>query len=893
MLVDLTDKRALDSSLAGGKGATLAALLAKDFPVPEGFVITTSAFAVFMEEAGLETEIPGLLADPLIGNFDELQRAVKPIADRIRISHLPNDIAKGLEEKLDEYAERLGAETFWAVRSSALAEDLQDASFAGQYDSFLGLKGFDEISAAILKCFASFFNPHAVQYKLNRGIDEFLGAVVVQRLICADSAGVCFTLDPVTGDTDSIVINSNFGLGESIVSGRVRPDTFVIERAGRGLRAHDLGTKHIKIVPGPGGVMEESLEESLRLQPSLTDRQAVAVAELAIRVEESEGRPVDIEWAFADENLYLLQSRPITGRHKTIQASGEAPPNDWIPELNTTIDPQYPLYSNGNISEVLPGCITPLSWSYVGPEIEHSFRAQGIALGAMDKGGPEFRVLGFFFHRPYICVSYLEEAATRTPGMSPDMIHEEFLGLPTSSTPPLSLGDFRPDRLPALGRVALVSLYKMLSLDRDTHKCVETMNRQREESTPEKLKKWSDEKLIDEVRFSGEKAWLSVVHVWASSFAVVNFSLLRKLTERWLGDAEGSLAAQLVTGIDSLPSADPAFALYDLAEKVKSSPTIMTLFESHRDNHDIYSALSKGDQTGDFHEALNSFLANYGHRAVCEAEFRNPCWREDPAQVVGLIRNYIRGDSAQPKEVRRRQESVRAEAARQLEALSAPKRFIIRRVLKASRRYIALRELLKDLIVLRSDRARRIYEEIRNRLLARGLLNDPDDIYFLLWREVNELVSGSLDSARAEEIVSRRRRGFEWCQQVHVPKIQEGVARLLTAEDLPDNQALRGMGVSPGKVEGCARVILDPREGSHIEPGEILVAPVTDAGWTPLFIHAAGLVVEVGGLLSHGSVVAREYGLPAVVGVAGATKQIKTGDKVYLDGGSGTVIKLG
>ena len=221
-----------------------------------------------------------------------------------------------------------------------------------------------------------------------------------------------------------------------------------------------------------------------------------------------------------------------------------------------------------------------------------------------------------------------------------------------------------------------------------------------------------------------------------------------------------------------------------------------------------------------------------------------------------------------------------------------PKRFIMKRVLKAARRNIEFREGLKDLIVLRSDRFRRIYAEIRTRLLDRGWLDDPDDLFFLMWKEVKDLLNGKLSPEVAKEIISRRRQDFEWCQMVHVPKIINGKAIVVKPDEFPSEQQLQGMGVSPGKVEGRARVILDPRVESHIEPGEILIAPVTDAGWTPLFINAGGLIVDIGGLLSHGSIVAREYGLPAVVGVADATRRIKTGERIYLDGSTGLVIKL-
>ena len=892
MIIDLTDERALDGSLAGGKGSELAMLIARKFPVPSGFVITTQAFAAFLEETGVEAEINAFPYQYAETTTDVLTQFTQSIQDRIRGSRLPKATANELRKRMLDFQSGFMTEVLWAVRSSAVAEDLSGASFAGQYDTFLGLAGFDEVVDAVIKCWISFFNVRSLQYRRDRNISDFRGAVIVQRLIPSDAAGVCFTRDPVTGDTGKVVINSNFGLGDSVVSGRVTPDIFMVHKKSREVTYRQVAYKEMKVLPAPGGTKEVAIDESSRQQASLTDDQAIAIAGLATEIEEIENRPVDVEWAVSDGDVYILQSRPITALPSVTQPSTGAPPDGWIPELNTPIDPRYPLYTNGNISEILPGCITPLSWGYIGPTIEHAFRSQGIALGVMEESGPQYQVLGFFYHRPYICVSFMEAAAARTPGISPDTIHEEFLGPPDKRTPPMRLSDLRPDRWPATIRIVLTFIRKTRSLAVNTQKCKEIINRQREESTPEELKSWSDDRLMEEVRFSKAMMRVSDVHIWASTFSVVYFDLLRKLAKRWLDDDDGSLAAKLVTSIGTLPSADPAFSLYSLAKEVKSSPELSGHFTSISDNQSLLETLNADKSAKGFRKTLGEFLTLHGHRAVCEAELRNPCWREDPAQVLGLVRNYLQSGLIPPEEVSIRQKGVRDEATKRVDKLSLPKRLIVRRTREAARRNIELRERLKDLIVLRSDRFRRIYAEVRTRLLDRGWLCDPDDLFFLMWKEVRDLLAGELSPEGAKGIITRRRQDFEWCQTVHLPKVVNGKAIVVKPDEFPSDQQLKGMGVSPGKVEGRARVILDPRLESHIEPGEILVAPVTDAGWTPLFINAGGLIIDIGGLLSHGSIVAREYGLPAVVGVADATKRIKTGERIYLDGSSGVVVKL-
>jgi len=893
MIVDLSESKALDPLLSGGKGSQLAALRARGRPVPPGFVVTTRAFALFLAELGLEAEIEKLVRGEPEGGPPDPARAPGDLQQRIRASRLPDSISDALASRLVELERALGGEVLWAVRSSAVAEDLEGASFAGQYDSILGVAGYEAVAEALLRCWASFLNPHAIAYRRERNIGGFQGAVVVQRLVPADAAGVCFTLDPVTGRSDRVLLNANFGLGESVVSGRVSPDSFAVDKASRELVSREIATKDVKIVPAPGGTREVVLPESLQRRASLTDEQAVAIAGLALAIEKSEGRAVDVEWAVCQGEIFLLQSRPITATGGGRTPRLEEPPEGCVPELNTPVDPRYPLYSNGNISEVLPGCITPLSWSYIGPTIEHAFRFQGVALGAMEPGGAEYQVLGFFFHRPYVCVSYLEAAAERTPGLSPDTIHEEFIGPPEKSAPALRPRDLWPDRWPAIARVTWTLLRKLISLEREAQACRERMQRQRAESGPEQWKTWSDQRLIEEVRFCERQAELSDVHVWASSFAVAQFGVLRNLTRAWLGDDDGSLAAQMVTGLGSLPSANPAFGVWELARQVMASPELARRFESIRDNASLLVALEETDAPArEFRGSLGRFLDAFGHRGVCEAEFRSPCWREDPAQVLALVRNYLQPGVVAPERVRERQESVRSRAGARVRELSLSKRLLLGGLLRRTRRCMELREQLKDLIVLRSDRARGIYGEVRERLLARRQLSGSDDLYFLTCGEVADLLTGSMRPEEAGEIVARRRRDFAWCEAVSVPKLQEREPKVVRFEDLAPERRLEGMGVSPGRVEGRARVILDPRQTSHIEPGEILVTPITDAGWTPLFINAGGLVVEVGGLLSHGSVVAREYGLPAVVSVSGATRQIRTGDRIALDGSSGVVLRL-
>ncbi|MFZ1862987.1 MAG: PEP/pyruvate-binding domain-containing protein [Polyangiales bacterium] len=877
-VVGLRSPEARSRTLCGGKGAELADLIGADLPVPNGIVVTTRAFSSFLDGLGVAAA-RAELASPGCQRTTELANHLR---DEIARADVPRALADEITEKLADCEPGPHHTGLWAVRSSAIAEDTDTASFAGQYDTTLGVSA-ERVPEAIQRSWSSAFSERAIRYRRAHECTEDLMAVVVQRLLRADAAGVCFTVDPMTGD-DDIVINANYGLGESVVGGLAAPDTYRVEPERYEVVSRLVGDKKVRVVAGASGVqtLEVSAEERAAL--CLTENQAADVARLAMAVEKQHGAPVDIEWAYEAGTLFLLQARSITSP----RASLGPPPAGWTPANNTPIDPRYPLYSNGNISEVLPGCVTPLSWDHTGKLIEHAFRAQLEALGALSPADEGARVLGFFFHRPYVNVSLLVEASKRTPGMTPDTVLEEFVGRPDVSTPPLRAEDFMPHRLPALVRVARVVLMHLVSLNRQIDACRREADADAQRFTAAWLANAPDRVLLDHVRMTEDLARPSVVHVWASTLASVAFAQLRRLTDRWLGDEDGALASELVTGIERLPSAEPALELHTLSEKIACSDELARVFRSEADDASVLEAL----RTHPLHEELERFLHQYGHRGVAEAELSRLCWREDPAQVVALIRNNLRPGAVTPALVRERQRRAHQEAMKRLHSLSVWRRLWLRRLIRRARAGFVQRETMKDLVIRRLDRSRRIYQELNRRLVPRGLTASADDLFFLVWSEVNALLTGSLTPEDSAKIIERRSRDYRWSQQVEVPKIQRGAPRTLDPEELPHGLELRGLGVSPGMVTGLARVVTDPRRGSYIEPGEILVAPVTDVAWTPLFSQAAGLVVEVGGLLSHGSIVAREYGVPAVVGVSGATRTIQTGDRIRLDGARGHVFKL-
>jgi pyruvate,water dikinase len=830
VIISLDSEAARDAARTGGKASTLARLRAAGFPVPEGFVVTAD---------------DGLNAD-LVASLEDLER-------------------------------RAGPDARFAVRSSSRAEDSVAASFAGQYDTVLGVRGADEVSRAITRCFASFSNPRASVYQSAVGVPDAAGAVIVQRLVPAEAAGVAFTRDPVSGARDRVVIDAGAGLGDAVVSGRVTPDGFVVMKA-----SGDV------VVRRPAAD-----------RPGLGDQQVQAIADLAGRVEDHEGGPVDIEWAWHGDRLYLLQARPITAIGAREPAPW-TPASDWTPELNTRIDPRFPLYSNGNVSEILPGCVPPLTYSLFARGVERGFRSIAETIGSMPDVGPNPIVVGFFFHRLYLNVSYFMTAADNSPGATRDTVYEDLIGPSPEKHPAWRAADLVPWRLwRGLGLIGRF-LAMQGRLDKDLEQCRELYVDTRRRFDDSERSQWPMADVLRWIEVGDDDSLLPVlVHLRASQCATSSFSTLRSLTRRWLADAGGADASWLVTGIGAIAGANPVFGLHALARLVADEPALRALFRDEPDDTRLleYLGTASDGPASRLSAQLDEFVERFGHRGFREADFRSPTWRERPALVLGQVRAHLHDPSAlSPVAIAERQEKAGADArAHALARLPAWKRVVFASILDAARKHIAAREEMKDLLLKFIDLRRRVLAVARTRLAA--VLDDPDDIYFLLDGEVAAALRGELARAAAADIVRRRRRDFEWCERIDVPKVQEGVARweprsAAAADPAARPGDLSGLPVSPGIAEGRARVVLDPT-GAVLAPGEILVAPVTDVAWTPMFLHAAGLVVEVGGPLSHGSIVAREFGIPAVTAVAGATRRIRSGDRVRVDGSRGVVAVVG
>ncbi|HLZ54919.1 MAG TPA: PEP/pyruvate-binding domain-containing protein [Verrucomicrobiae bacterium] len=866
-------------SRVGGKAAHLGEMVAAGLPVPSGFVITTDACGRFIQS---DPRIKGWLmslakwdaSDPSV-----LRAAVEEVREKLDTIPVPDDVTNAIRAALAEASD--GA---WAVRSSATVEDLPEASFAGQHDSFLNVRGSDAVVAAVKRCWLSLFSERAVSYRTRKGIAAGRAqmAVIVQRLIPAEAAGVMFTADPAGGN--AILIEAAFGLGEAVAQGKVTPDRVEVSRSGWKIVRRKTSLKRMHLVAGKNGVREELLPAGKTNAPVLDDESAVRLAQLGLKVEHLFGVPQDIEWAQRDGKLFLLQSRPITGK---------VPVKTWE-------DRQ--VWSNFNTGEVAPDVMAPITWSLWqslvgGVVLRSTFRL----LGADVRRAP---LVGLVAGRLYFNANtamaalqpfaFLLKGATllfQAVGGGQAEAYRQTLAIPPADLP--DLGFRWPKYLLSWPRIffdlithlpgggeAWMARFKARN-DELVRTDIEAM------PTPELT--GFCVRLILEL-FKG----VDLLYL-AAPAAVL--PVLHKACHDWLGEPEPALGYRLFSALGGMPTAEAGLALWRLAVLAHSDPDTEVAVCSESEWPQVCATLRLTEPGRKFLAAWDVFMIEHGHHCRGELELFNARWSETPDYVLGMVRGYLRSiDRSDPLENQRQLAGERERLTEQCRRrLKNPiKRWIFACSLRRAQKLAVFREKLKSEAIRRIAFTRRILLILGQRLCEQGILSCRDDIFFLEIVELEPVATGSA-SFNGRERIETRRREYEKNLKLSPPPLVIG--RFDPNVPTPpvtngDAKLLEGIPASPGVVTGPARVILRANHHEQVLPGEILVAPFTDPAWSPYFITAAGLVVEQGGILSHGSIVAREYGLPTVVNVVAATQIIHTGDRVRVDGDSGCVTIL-
>jgi pyruvate,water dikinase len=828
---------AADVELAGGKGANLGELARANFPVPDGFVLTTQAYALAARSAQVDPQ------------------DAPAAADRLRASAMPDAIASAARRA---YAALGGG--LVAVRSSATAEDLPGASFAGQQDTYLNVSGDEALLDAIQRCWASLWNERAVVYRRANGIDDHgvSLAVVVQRMVNASAAGVLFTADPITGQRRRAAIDAIADLGQELVSGAVDPDHYLV----------DIATRTI-VERRPIGQ-----------QAVLSDDDLLTLAALGQRVEDHFGAPQDIEFAIDHaRRAWLVQSRPITTLYPLPE---EAP------------DPRRDLrvYFSGNVFQGYFEPLTPMGIQFFRLLGTSIFRMFGAAVGDAAVGPKAIVEAGM---RLFVDVTPVVRDPVGRGAFESMMAMGEARSSVVlarlAADPRLAL--VSRARLPTVRRIAaglmragipLAALRVMRSPNATRARYVREMEAAARVDLPpdadagarldafERLMLTAAPRMVPRLLGIIAPAMLSLGLAWRLLGSLARAEELQTLTR----------------GAPYNPTTEMDLALWSLSVEVRADPASRAALVE-RSPAELASAYRAAALPGRLQQGLAAFLARYGFRSIGEIDIGVPRWSEDPTHILGALTNYIRLDNdvlAPDAQFARGAREAEAMSASLLRRVHGPKRLVLRFVLRRLRALIGSREAPKfHLIRLLATPSRELLGPVGTELAARGRLAHADDIFFLALPEARRAVAG--DDLR--QVVAERRLTFERERgRRHIPRLLLSDGTDAEAALISTTGGLRGSPASPGVVTGSARVIRSP-QGAHLEPGEVLVAPSTDPGWTPLFLTAGGLVMEMGGMMSHGAVVAREYGIPAVVGVAGATEQISTGQRVTVDGSTGTV----
>ena len=813
-----------DLDSAGGKGANLGELLRAGFPVPPGFVVTTLAYREAFEAAGIDSALAEAMSET---DADDVRHAVGAMA-----------VPDAVESAVVAAYRRLGGGAV-AVRSSATAEDLPGATFAGQQDTYLNIDGEQAVVDAVRRCWASLWTRRAVSYRSRAGIDHRTVqiAVVVQRLVDADSAGVMFTANPVTGVRDETVIDASPGLGEAVVSGRVTPDHFVLGPDGRLLQRR-LGRREVVIrAAAEGGVREETGDDGTE---HLDDAVLRSVAEVGTRIERHFGAPQDIEWVVADGVLWIVQARSLTA----------------LPPEPVRVNPLRRVMTN-IVAELLPERPYPLdmtTWTVHG---------HGRILTRMLAEIPAIRIS---------VDAMLPEVDGVVDRLVPPDPRPSLRTLATPFRMAPRIRRFRTDRW--------TEDHRFIEFDRDV--------RALRAVDPATLD-WAE---LVRVPRRALDILDGLISLRIDYLPRVGFSLLRlRLLLGILG--LGRESSPLLRGVHTR-TGDANAALSELAQAVADHETWRAAFESHDDDA-LATLIDNSSDFAGLRERIAVFLDEYGHRETTSAFLASaPNWGDDPRMLFSSVRSLI----ARPTSA---SAGASNGATGDRDAAEAERRILRRRRVRAFRAGAAIIDIAHEAragIAFREDThfhamrplqpLRRALLEAGARLVSAGLLAEAADVFHLRYEELLAIDDpGAIHERQRSKLVAAvERRALRRTRYGGAPLISP---LTLTARASDDDALVSGTPAGGGRATGTVRVIREPAEFARLQPGDILVCPYTNPSWTPLFQIAAGVVVDSGGIASHAAIVAREYGLPSIMGTGSGTSMLRDGQVVTIDGGTGRV----
>ncbi|MCP5096740.1 MAG: phosphoenolpyruvate synthase [Chloroflexi bacterium] len=879
LVLPFTQISSADLARVGGKGANLGEMTQAGFPVPPGFCVTTAAFQQFMagcdEAEALYASLAGIAAED-VQRTREVGTAVRHTLSQVAMPTAVSEAVLTSWRVLDENAS-------YAVRSSATAEDLPDASFAGQQDTFLNVRGADAMLEAVRNCWISLFTDRAILYRIQNEFShrDVMLSVVVQQMVLPGISGILFTADPVSNNRYITSIDASYGLGEALVAGLVSADLYRVDKRTNELVTVQVGDKQMAIRPLPeGGTIHETITGDARTAQVLTTAQAVELSQIGARIEAHYGKPQDIEWAIVEDEIFILQSRPITslyplpapaplddGLHAYISISHAQVMTDPMSQMGISMWKLLLLFGNTN---------------------PHGYNDQVCAAG-----GRMYADLTSMLRHP------LPQRVLPKILMVADPLIAKTLKT-VIKNPDLHKGDGARMRLFSLLRW-VVPLFG---------KGVSQAFFGRPEGTIDRLNEFINQALVafraeidaaepgvarlevvrDLLRVGFEMMVRKLPPFLAAG--MISSTILKKLAAHY-GDPKD--ADDVVRGLSGNVTTEMDLAVGDLADIVRKSPALVTHFQTN----DVIVALETAVSIrggSQFLVAWEKFMAKYGMRGPSEIDVSRLRWKEEPSSLIQVMLGSLQNKEGGTHRKYHADLMAAGEAAgERIVTAVRPGLFgairakIAKRMVRVARTHMAMREHPKYFMVQMLWTVKQIILTNAQTLVAQGRMDDVQDVWYFDLIELIDILKRPKLPIR--ERIAQRKAEMARFHKMVPPRVITSDGEIPTIEydmtDLPAG-ALPGSSVSTGVIEGIAKVVTDPTN-ELLSPGEILVAPFTDPGWTPLFINAAGLVMEVGGLMTHGSVVAREYGIPAVVGVLEATHKIQTGQRIRVQGDLGYV----
>ncbi|HHY73403.1 MAG TPA: phosphoenolpyruvate synthase [Bacillus bacterium] len=853
--------------LVGGKGLNVGELSKiQGIHVPKGFCITTAGYQKAIEQSETFQALLDQLTMLKVENRDQIGEISRKIRQTIMEVEIPSDVVKAVAHYLSQFGENCA----YAVRSSATAEDLPHASFAGQHDTYLNIIGKEAILQHIRKCWASLFTDRAVIYRIQNGFDhsQVYLSVIIQRMVFPQASGILFTVDPITSNRKLLSIDASFGLGEALVSGLVSADCYKVQED----KVIDkmIATKKLAIYPrNEGGTETQPINPDQQKTQTLTDQQILQLARIGRQIEAYFGCPQDIEWCLVDDTFYIIQSRPITTLFP-------------IPEAGETQENH--VYVSVGHQQMMTAPLKPL----------------GLSLFLLTTPAPMRKAGGRLFVdvTNHLASPVSREILLDTLGKSDPLIKDALMTI-------IERGDFiktfpndKKEQIPSKSNKDMSFPSSQAQIENDPTIVTDLIKRSRTsiEELKQNIQTKSGSALFDFILEDIQqlkKIFLFDPQSLAVIMAVQDASSwINEKMNKWLG--EKNVAYKLSQSVPNNITSEMGLALLDVADVIRPYPEVIEYLQDVKDDN-FLEKIVKFDGGKEIQDAIIAYLNKYGMRCVGEIDITRTRWSEKPTTLIPFILNNIK--NFEPNASRRKFEQGRRVALKKEQELldrlkqlpdGEQKAKETKQMIDLIRNFSGFREYPKYGMINRYFVYKQALLKEAYKLVQAGVIYEKEDIYYLTFEEFREAAStNKLDY----QIISKRKDEYKLYKKLTPPRVITSDGETLSGEYKRENlpaEAIVGLPVSSGVIEGRARVILN-MEDADLEDGDIVITSFTDPSWTPLFVSIKGLVTEVGGLMTHGAVIAREYGLPAVVGVENATKLIKDGQRILVNGTEGYI----